>query len=84
MKFWGEKEDTTIPWWRRGSRKNQVEMASYALLVYAHKKDINGGLPVLRFLMTQRNSFGGFYSTQVSKIVDIHESKFNQNISKTK
>ena len=42
-----------------------TEVAAYALLYYIEKKDLAHGLPVLKWLLTQRNEFGGFISTQV-------------------
>lgn len=42
-----------------------IEMSSYALLVYAHKKQIPDGLTIMKWLTTQRNANGGFASTQV-------------------
>jgi hypothetical protein len=41
-----------------------VETTSYALLTYMTLGDTNKGLPVVRWLTSQRNAFGGFSSTQ--------------------
>ena len=50
-----------------------IEIASYALLYYVHTHQLTEGAPVLRWLTTQRNSMGGFRSTQVN----INESLFS-------
>ena len=42
-----------------------IEMTSYALLTYAAENDFTGGIPVMKWIMNQRNSWGGFGSTQV-------------------
>ncbi|XP_053387212.1 C3 and PZP-like alpha-2-macroglobulin domain-containing protein 8 [Mercenaria mercenaria] len=42
----------------------EVEVASYALLYLVHSGQIQTGYPVLRWLVSQRNSLGGFRSTQ--------------------
>ncbi|CAH1779861.1 unnamed protein product, partial [Owenia fusiformis] len=41
-----------------------IETAAYALLTFVAKDDMNNALPVLRWLTKQRNSLGGFSSTQ--------------------
>ena len=54
--------------WRRPyykPRSADVEITSYVLLAYAHKKDIAMGLPIAQWLAQQRNSLGGYSSTQV-------------------
>uniref|UniRef100_A0A914ZVE4 TEP1-F n=1 Tax=Parascaris univalens TaxID=6257 RepID=A0A914ZVE4_PARUN len=45
-------------------RPVDVEMSSYALLTYMLNDDAEKGLPVVRWLTSQRNAFGGFSSTQ--------------------
>ena len=42
-----------------------IEMTSYALLSYALRKDLAGGIPIAKWLVAQRNANGGFSSTQV-------------------
>lgn len=44
---------------------SDVEMTSYALLTYVDQNKIAEALPVVKWLLTQRNRNGGFYSTQV-------------------
>nr|BAR45615.1 thioester-containing protein 4 [Scolopendra japonica] len=45
-------------------RSVDVEMTSYALLTYSLRNMIAEGLPIMRWLLTKRNSNGGFESTQ--------------------
>ncbi|XP_071825339.1 C3 and PZP-like alpha-2-macroglobulin domain-containing protein 8 isoform X2 [Apostichopus japonicus] len=42
----------------------EVEMTAYALLTFAAKRDIAYSLPIVKWLTKQRNSLGGFSSTQ--------------------
>lgn len=42
-----------------------VEMASYALLTYIERGNIDKAKPIVMWLTKARNSVGGFYSTQV-------------------
>ena len=46
-------------------RSADIEITSYALLVYAHRGEKQNGLPIARWLAQQRNSLGGYSSTQV-------------------
>ena len=63
------KQPATLdtPWFRPyyRPRSADIEMTSYALLVYAHRADRQNGLPIARWLAQQRNSLGGYSSTQV-------------------
>jgi CD109 antigen len=45
-------------------RPVDVEITSYALLTYMAIGDTEKGLPIVRWLSAQRNSYGGFSSTQ--------------------
>ena len=42
-----------------------IEMTSYALLVFATKSEFTHGLPLMKWISKQRNPRGGFSSTQV-------------------
>lgn len=42
-----------------------IETTAYALLSLGVQKDLEGGLPVLKWVTSQRNPEGGFSSTQV-------------------
>ncbi|ESN94944.1 hypothetical protein HELRODRAFT_180051 [Helobdella robusta] len=46
------------------AKSYSIEIASYALMVYAQKKDLDKALPIGKWLLKQRNAFGGFSSTQ--------------------
>jgi len=41
-------------------------MTAYALLTYVLNRDFSGAVPIAKWLVSQRNSLGGFSSTQVS------------------
>ncbi|XP_013387199.1 CD109 antigen-like [Lingula anatina] len=43
----------------------EVETAAYALMVHSLKNESNAGIPILKWLVTEQNSYGGFGSTQV-------------------
>jgi len=42
-----------------------IEMTAYALLTYVHRRDIGGAVPIVKWIVSQRNSRGGWSSTQV-------------------
>ncbi|XP_050415360.1 CD109 antigen isoform X2 [Patella vulgata] len=50
-------------WYRKNDAIN-IEATAYALLVITGTKQVNDGLPVLRWISNQRNPEGGFTSTQ--------------------
>lgn len=52
--------------WEYQLPAKDIEMTAYGLLKYAKKKDIQGGYPVLAWLLSKRNEQGGFQSSQVS------------------
>ncbi len=43
---------------------NDVEMTAYALMTLVARSDLENAIPVLRWLISQQNSNGGFSSTQ--------------------
>ena len=45
---------------------NAVEATAYGLLTYVLKKDYAKGALIVKWLSTQRTSYGGFGTTQVS------------------
>ena len=58
--------DADNPWsGLAGSNSVDVEMTSYALLTYLQRGLVEKALPVMQWLIAQRNSNGGFASTQV-------------------
>lgn len=50
-------------------RSVDVEMTSYALLSYLRRNLVADAIPVMKWLVKQRNTEGGFASTQVSTII---------------
>lgn len=68
-KYW-TKPETGIQWKGWAPPKDQakavdIETTAYALLSLGVQKDLEGGLPVLKWVTSQRNPEGGFSSTQV-------------------
>jgi CD109 antigen len=59
-------------YWHRSSRSlkpyesvsSQIEIASYVILALVEQNRVQEALPILKWLMTKRNSLGGFKSTQ--------------------
>ena len=47
------------------ARSGDIETTSYALLTYVLRGDTQKCLPIVHWLTSQRNSLGGFRSTQV-------------------
>ncbi|KAK3100069.1 hypothetical protein FSP39_014251 [Pinctada imbricata] len=70
MKHWHKnqpKPSTNRHHWQSPQRQADpvdIEMTSYALLVYGDKKEFTEGLPVMKWITSQRNPHGGFSSTQ--------------------
>ncbi|VDI57169.1 Hypothetical predicted protein [Mytilus galloprovincialis] len=67
-----------------------IELTSYILMNYAMNNDVENGLPVLRWLTSQRNPNGGFASTQDTIIAlqalaefagEIYSNDFNMEIT---
>ena len=77
LKYWhkatGDDSTTPVPGrWRapyQRARSVDIEMTAYALLTYTHHQDFSGAVPIAKWLVSQRNSLGGFSSTQVNDIV---------------
>ncbi len=79
MKYWtdsvGEEPRETHFYWS-GPRPVDVEMTAYALMTYMTKNDTDAGLPIVRWLTTQRNAYGGYSSTQVLyRLIDQEKGK---------
>ena len=51
--------------WASVTSSVDVEMTAYALLTYLQRGLVTEALPIMRWMVTQRNSNGGFASTQV-------------------
>jgi len=81
MTHWKAREDEPLrpagSWWWYRPNSADVETASYALMSLLAVTETRGdkirvGLPLVRWLSTQRNAYGGFGSTQVcSSIFDL-------------
>ena len=76
MKHWQKVQtQSSSNYWtppHRQSNPIDIEMTSYALLVYGAQNHISDGLPVMNWITSQRNPQGGFSSTQViSKTLNI-------------
>lgn len=67
-KWWSKPvpKDDKNPWYSL-PRSVDVEMTSYVLLTYLQKNLVTDAIPLMKWLVTQRNSEGGFASTQVKK-----------------
>lgn len=81
------QSDSEYKWWNRTlpaaelrnpwhTRPNSlaVEMTSYALLTYLQRGLVNDALPIMHWLVAQRNANGGFVSTQVISVFTTRES----------
>lgn len=68
MKWWSKAvpEDDKNPWYSL-PRSVDVEMTSYVLLTYLRRNLVNDAIPLMKWLVTQRNREGGFASTQVNR-----------------
>lgn len=70
MKWWNKTSPPTeglSPWYNH-TRSVNVEISSYAVLALLENSLIGDALPVLRWLMNQRNDLGGFVSSQDSVV----------------
>lgn len=66
LKWWSKPipENDKNPWYHSLPRSVDVEMTSYALLTYLRRNLVTDSLPVMKWLVKQRNAEGGFSSTQ--------------------
>ncbi|ESN94934.1 hypothetical protein HELRODRAFT_180041 [Helobdella robusta] len=72
LKYWKKDEDVQKDvsenvWFRPPylqAKSSSIELASYVLLVYTQQKNLSKSMPVAKWLLRQRNSLGGFSSTQ--------------------
>lgn len=83
MKHWHKAQTQTDShhYWsppHRQSNPIDIEMTSYALLVYAYNNQFTDGLSVMKWITSQRNPQGGFGSTQVL-FVDFYTSLIPPN-----
>lgn len=64
MQFWVSPVSRLSESWQPSSL--DIEVAAYAMLSHFLQHQISEGIPIMRWLSRQRNSLGGFASTQVS------------------
>ncbi|XP_040839571.1 CD109 antigen isoform X1 [Ochotona curzoniae] len=62
MRFWVSSGAKLSESWQ--PRSLDIEVAAYALLSHFRQRKVSEGFPVMRWLSRQRNSLGGFASTQ--------------------
>lgn len=66
MQYWKMKEVGSH--FRSSTDENgNVEISSYVLLAYTKQAMLRDGIPIMKWLVSQRNSMGGYHSTQVSQ-----------------
>ncbi|KAK9304587.1 hypothetical protein QLX08_004027 [Tetragonisca angustula] len=65
-KWWSKPvpENDKNPWYYSLPRSVDVEMTSYALLTYLRRNLVADSIPIMKWLVQQRNAEGGFASTQ--------------------
>ncbi|XP_063973145.1 CD109 antigen-like isoform X2 [Diachasmimorpha longicaudata] len=66
MKWWNKTvdKDDKNPWFDTLPRSVDVEMTSYTLMTYLQRNLVADAIPVMKWLVKQRNPEGGFSSTQ--------------------
>ncbi|KAM4866554.1 CD109 antigen [Thomomys bottae] len=62
LQFWMSSASTLSESWQ--PRSLDIEVSAYALLSYFLQSQVSDGIPVMKWLSRQRNSLGGFVSTQ--------------------
>lgn len=70
MKWWNKTSppsEAQSPWYN-ATRSVNVEISSYAVLSLLENNLIGDALPCIRWLMNQRNDYGGFVSSQDSAV----------------
>ncbi|XP_043259825.1 CD109 antigen-like isoform X1 [Colletes gigas] len=65
LKWWSKPipKDDKNPWYSL-PRPVDVEMTSYTLLTYLRRNAVTDSIPIMKWLVKQRNAEGGFASTQ--------------------
>ncbi|XP_040205895.1 CD109 antigen [Rana temporaria] len=62
LRFWKSDIQTASGWWQPSSK--DIEIASYILMSHVIQNRVSEGIAVMNWLSQQRNSLGGFSSTQ--------------------
>jgi CD109 antigen len=91
IKYWEKDETTTCERYWCPTPSYNIEMTSYAVLIYVKKGDVAGSLPMAKYLISKRNSLGGYGSTQdtllalhaLTSFTIISGSSSNQNVQVT-
>ncbi|KAK6619001.1 hypothetical protein RUM44_003383 [Polyplax serrata] len=84
MKYWKKpipEGDEKNPWHERLPNGVAVEMTAYALLTYLERDLMEDALPIMKWLVAQRNDEGGFASTQDTVVGIYALSKLAEKIS---
>ena len=85
LKWWQKqipKSDEKNVWYKQPNSLN-VEMTAYGLLAFLEAGLVTDGLPVLKWLLNQRNDQGGFQSTQDTVVGLQALAKYAERISTT-
>ncbi|XP_045204827.2 CD109 antigen-like [Mercenaria mercenaria] len=74
--------------WQNSVKSIEVETAGYVLLAYSKQNNINGALPVLKWLIQQRSPYGGYISTQdtvvaLQGLAEIASQMYTSDVSMT-
>lgn len=59
-------EENGLKWWTKSSKdtSNNIEITAYILQAYVYSEPAGELLPIIKWLIKNRNSLGGFDSTQ--------------------
>lgn len=77
MKWWSKPigvDDKKNPWYELPNSV-AVEMTAYGLLIYLQRGLVQDALPIMKWLISQRNEQGGFASTQVITLHGCHSRR---------
>ncbi len=79
MKYWAIEvpEPATDAPWIHQAISVDIEMTSYMLMTYVMRNLVTEALPIMKWLVNQRNAQGGFASTQVSKRKNMYTALYN-------
>ena len=83
FKFWSKPKteaDKSNPWTSL-TQSVDVEMTAYTLLTYLFRGLVTEALPIMRWMVGQRNSNGGFASTQDTVIGLYALAKLSEKIT---
>lgn len=67
MKYWQDATDSSSDAWTctySRATSYSIELASYMLALHSQQRNLHDALPIAKWILTQRNAFGGFSSTQ--------------------